>query len=150
MRRTRSRPRGCSRKAQRCGCRSGFQKKIKTVLNLRGPAPGKEWFDRELDVVRTAGAEHISIRMSANREPDERTISNLVSTLTNVKTPLLIHCEGGADRSGLAAALYERAVKHRSTTDATAQLSFRYGHFPWLTSRTGAMDRAFAHFIQAH
>jgi protein tyrosine/serine phosphatase len=81
--------------------------------------------------------------MSANREPNEALLTRLIETLRTVEMPVVIHCEGGADRTGLAAALYELLVMGRSAEVASAQLSFRYGHFPWLTSRTGAMDATF-------
>jgi hypothetical protein len=65
---------------------------------------------------------------------------------------VLIHCEAGADRSGLAAALYKLIVAkspHKLIVaksppeEASAQLSFRYGHFPWLRNSTAAMARTF-------
>ena len=41
------------------------------------------------------------------------------------------------------------AVNGRSVRKATGQLSLWYGHFPWLNSKTIAMDRAFARFAAA-
>jgi protein tyrosine/serine phosphatase len=116
---------------------------IKTVLNLRGESPGSRWYDAEVDAVHRTSAQLITVRMSANHEPDPATLMALVETLRSAPTPLLLHCNGGADRSGLAAALYELTVMHRPEAIADTQLSFRYGHFPWLTSHTGAMDRTF-------
>jgi hypothetical protein len=46
-------------------------------------------------------------------------------------------------RTGLAAALFELTVMHKPAEIASGQLSFRYGHFPWLMSETDAMDKAF-------
>ena len=120
---------------------------IRTVLNLRGDNPGKGWFDAEARAVRAAGADLVSIPLSANHEPDAATLGRLVSSLETSPRPLLIHCEAGADRSGLAAALYEIVVAHRTANVARGQLSFLYGHFPWLVSRSGAMDRTFARFV---
>ncbi len=42
--------------------------------------------------------------------------------------PILIHCKAGADRTGLAAAIYISRVALLDENDATAQLSIRYGH----------------------
>lgn len=116
---------------------------IKTVLNLRGEHAGESWYEAEAGAVRQGGARLVSIRLSADHEPDRDTLATLVETLRTADRPMLIHCNGGADRAGLASALYELTVAHRPAALAVRQLSFRYGHFPWLTSRTDAMDRAF-------
>ena len=116
---------------------------IATVLNLRGAAPGQLWYVEELRATAAAGAEHLDLGMSASRGPDARTLERLIEILRNARKPQLVHCNGGADRSGLAAALYELLDANKPPTEAARQLSFRYGHFPWLTSRTGAMDQTF-------
>lgn len=118
---------------------------IRTVINLRGENDGASWYDDEVAVVRKRGLVHIDIRMSANLEPDQATISNLVHALREAPRPILVHCQSGSDRSGLAAALYELLVAQRPASEAAGQLSFRYGHFPWLWSHTSAMDDTFAH-----
>ncbi len=116
---------------------------IKTVLNLRGSNPGAGWYDAEAEAVHDAGARYVSIDLSDSQEPDPATLTALVDALKTAPKPLLLHCSAGADRSGLASAIYELLVMHRSPAVADEQLSFRYGHFPWLISRTGAMDRTF-------
>ena len=55
-----------------------------------------------------------------------------------------IHCRIGADRTGLACALFELVVRRRPADLARRQLSWRYGHVPWLDGRSHAMDQAFA------
>lgn len=117
---------------------------IKTVLNLRGPQQNSAWYDAERATTERLGVTHIDLPLSANEEPDEAKLDLLIATMRDAQKPLLIHCEAGADRSGLASALYRHFVEGASYEKAAAELSFRYGHFPWLTSRTGAMDRAFA------
>lgn len=118
-------------------------KGIRTVINLRGENPGRAWYDDEIRVTEAAGVRHVSLPMSANVEPSEELLARLIATLGSAPQPLLIHCEAGADRSGLASALFKLINKEQSPAEADQQLSFRYGHFPWLTSRTGAMDRTF-------
>ena len=120
---------------------------IKTVLNLRGNDPGKGWYDAEAKAVHDAGARYVSIRLSDSHEPDPATLAALVDALKTAPKPLLLHCAAGADRAGLASAIYELLVVHRPPAVADEQLSFRYGHFPWLISRTGAMDRTFARVV---
>lgn len=116
---------------------------IETVLNLRGANPGDDWFNGEVQAAERAGAHHVSLGLSATKEPDELLLAKLIETLKTAKKPILIHCSWGSDRTGLAAALYGLTVKKLTADAAAEQLSFRYGHFPWLTSETGAMDRTF-------
>jgi protein tyrosine/serine phosphatase len=116
---------------------------IATVLNLRGANPGTPWYAQELAATAAAGAAHLDLALSANRKPDEKTLRRLIEILHTAPRPLLIHCMSGADRSGLAAALYDLLEAHEPPGEAAEQLSFRYGHFPWLTSRSGAMDATF-------
>jgi protein tyrosine/serine phosphatase len=117
---------------------------IRTVINLRGTAPGAGWYDDEIRVSQARGLNHVDIPMSASQIPDEATTKRLISALRDSPGPILVHCQSGADRSGLASALYELLIVHRPAAVAAEQLSFRYGHFPWLGSRTIAMDEAFA------
>lgn len=116
---------------------------IRTVLNLRGTFPGTPWYETEVATVRDAGAEIISLPMSANSQPDAALLASLLYALRTAPRPILVHCNAGADRTGLAVALFELLEEGKPPREADDQLSFRYGHFPWLTSRTGAMDRTF-------
>lgn len=125
------------------------EKGIRTVINLRGENPGRSWYDDEIRVTEAAGVRHVSLPMSANVEPSPELLARLIDTLGSAQQPMLIHCEAGADRSGLASALYQLINKGQSPAEADRQLSFRYGHFPWLTSRTGAMDRTFWRVVEA-
>lgn len=119
------------------------EKGIRTVLNLRGNGGAEDWYVAESRAVSSAGAGLVDLQMSANNEPDDALIRQLVATLRTVQRPVLIHCHGGADRTGLASALYELLIARKPADEAVGQLSFAYGHFPWLGSDTVAMDRAF-------
>jgi protein tyrosine/serine phosphatase len=117
---------------------------IRTIINLRGPNPGAKWYRDEIHVADSKGVTHIDIAMSAGKEPDPATINRLLEAFKTARKPILVHCQAGADRSGLASAIYELRIAHRPASQAARQLSFFYGHFPWLMSRTVAMDNAFA------
>lgn len=116
---------------------------IRTVINLRGPNKGRSWYDEEIAESRKDGVSHIDIRMSARSKPAASTIHDLLAALRSAPKPILIHCKDGADRTGLAAALYELLIAGEPPETAARQLSFRYGHFPWLGSVTAAMDESF-------
>src|ERR1700694_330457 len=75
---------------------------IKTVINLRGEHVGSKWYDDELAVTAKHGVAHIDIRMSAKREPDAVTLQRLMEALRTARRPLLVHCNSGSDRTGLA------------------------------------------------
>jgi protein tyrosine phosphatase (PTP) superfamily phosphohydrolase (DUF442 family) len=78
---------------------------VRSVLNLRGAAPGSEWYEAEWEVVKRRGLLHIDLRLSADRPPSRAELAQLVSQLDALEKPLLVHCLGGQDRSGLAEAL---------------------------------------------
>lgn len=116
---------------------------IKTVINLRGENPSEAWYRDELRATSETKALHIDFPLSAIREVSDEKLERLAELLREAPKPILVHCEGGADRSGLASALFELVIAKRPPSVASEQLSFRYGHFPWLGSRTIAMDKSF-------
>ncbi|QUS42189.1 protein tyrosine phosphatase [Tardiphaga alba] len=116
---------------------------IRTIVNLRGSNPGRSWYDDEIKASTATGVVHIDFPISSGRELTDDQIVQLTTHLRTAARPILIHCEAGADRTGLTAALYQLVIAGRSTTEASQQLSFRYGHFPWLGSSTVAMDKTF-------
>ena len=120
---------------------------IRSVLNLRGAHPDASWYREEWNVARRRGIVYRSIAISARSEPDVATMQEIEQAMADAPKPLLIHCMGGSDRTGLASAIYEYAFAGKSEGVAADQLSFAYGHFPWLGSSTGAMDRAFERFV---
>jgi len=122
---------------------------IKTIINLRGENQQEEWYRAELAAAANLSVHYVNLPLSANEEPDDATLKTLIDTMRQATQPTLIHCEGGADRSGLASALYRLVIMGDTPEQAARQLSFRYGHFPWLISRTGAMDRAFWRVVNA-
>jgi protein tyrosine/serine phosphatase len=120
---------------------------VKSVINLRGDSAGDEWYTDELKVTAAQGATHYDVGMYAKQEPDAATIKRIFDVLRTAPRPLLIHCNSGSDRTGLVAAIYKYFVEGRSADEAAAQLSFRFGHFPWFGSGTVAMDEAFQRLV---
>ncbi len=104
---------------------------IQSVINLRGPNPGEDWYDEELESAQRLKLRIASVNMSASFQPLERSLKQLVDTLDQFPEPILIHCNSGSDRSGLAGACF-LLLKTNSTLDqARSQLSLRYGHVFW-------------------
>lgn len=115
---------------------------IRTVINLRGANESKAWYRDEVETARELGLNHIDFGMSASRELDMNRVNELVAIMRDAPKPILIHCKAGADRTGLATALYLSRVAKLDEEQAESQLSFRFGHIgiPYL-SETYAMDR---------
>lgn len=116
---------------------------IRSILNLRGKNKGSAWYDDEIEVSSVSGVRHVDYPISARRDLTDREIDEIVAMLRDLPRPILVHCEGGADRSALVSAIFEFIVDGRPADKAARQLSFRFGHFPWLGSETAAMDRTF-------
>jgi uncharacterized protein (TIGR01244 family) len=119
---------------------------IKTIINLRGDNAGTGWYDAEVAKARQLGVTHIDFGISARRELTSVQVSSLISTMNSAETPILIHCQGGADRSGLASALYLVAIKRVDEQTAEDQLSIRFGHFSLPFIAEYAMNRTFEKF----
>jgi protein tyrosine/serine phosphatase len=120
---------------------------IKSVLNLRGAHPHETWWEDEIMAAQENGAVHYDIALSSKRFVGREQAEQILAVIRDAPKPLLIHCRSGADRTGLVAALYRYAVEHADPTDADKQLSIGYGHFPYLTSKSGAMDDSFWAFV---
>ncbi len=116
---------------------------IRTILNLRGKNKGTRWYDEEAEA---AGAHHVRLidfRMTAKRELSETDALSLIEIMKDAPKPLLIHCDSGSDRSGLAVALYLAAIAGQSEFAAELQLSPLYGHFPLRMIGAPAMNATF-------
>ncbi len=114
---------------------------IKTILNLRGSNPGDKWYRDEVEASKAAGITHLDFRMKGARELTDEQVHALIEVMKTAPKPLLIHCRAGADRSGLAVALYLSELKQSHSREARYQLSLRYGHLPFWWTKAQAMDR---------
>jgi hypothetical protein len=121
---------------------------LRAVLNLRGSNVGKTWYDEEVALCRDTGIQHFDLKLSARKELTAKQIRDLEDLLLRLPRPLLVHCNGGGDRTSFASALYEILVRHKAPEEASLQLSWNYGHFPYLWwSASSAMDRSFARVV---
>jgi protein tyrosine/serine phosphatase len=121
---------------------------VKTVLNLCGDQPGATWYEGEVEVTSRRGVKFVSMGLSANMPLDPEQVAKLVDVLRDAPKPLLIHCRAGSDRTGLASAIYV-ATRGGSYHDAQDQLSLYYGHFPFLGSKSVAMDITLERFYES-
>jgi protein tyrosine phosphatase (PTP) superfamily phosphohydrolase (DUF442 family) len=116
---------------------------VKTVINLRGAHPGQPWYDEEIRASNELGLRHVDLKLSARREPAPEQLESLAKAFALSPQPILVHCKSGADRTGLAAALYLLEVERLPAETSAGQLSIRFGHWPYFWSGSAAMDRTF-------
>jgi protein tyrosine/serine phosphatase len=116
---------------------------IKSVINLRGENADSPWYQEELAASKALGITHLNFRMKASREMTDAQAKELVALMHAAPKPLLIHCNAGADRSGLASALYLANIEHVPPAQAANQLSLRYGHVALWFRESKAMRRSF-------
>ncbi len=114
---------------------------IKSILNLRGKEPSERWYNEEIKVSAEKAVMHYDIFLSAYSEPTAEDVRILTGLIRSAPRPILIHCQGGADRSGLVAAMWKVIVDKESKREAGKQLSILYGHLP--LGPTSAMDHFF-------
>ncbi|MCK0197037.1 dual specificity protein phosphatase family protein [Ancylobacter sp. 6x-1] len=115
---------------------------IATIINLRGYS-GRPWHAEEVAASAALGINHIDIPLSAGRELTDEQAQHLIAVMRDAPKPILVHCRGGSDRSGIASALYLAAVAGRGEDAAEGQLSIWYGHFSLPYFPAWAMDETF-------
>jgi len=113
---------------------------IKSILNLRGDS-SKKWYKDELRISKEYNVTHYDYGIGDRKLTSMKEMDDIIKIMKDAPKPLLIHCKAGADRTSLVSALYLYKIKHDK--DAQKAISIIYGHFPWLGSRTKAMDESF-------
>ena len=98
---------------------------IKTVLNLRG-SNKDPWYADERATTLEAGATQVDIPMSSCVWMSRAQLRTLIETLDTAEYPILIHCQWGAERTGLVSAFAELLRPGSTLDDARRQFSIRY------------------------
>jgi len=119
--------------------------KIKSIINLRGESK-RSWYKNEIAFAKEHNITMIDYGIGDREMLPLNKMDALLDIMKKAPKPLLIHCKAGADRTSLASALYV----YDKTGDKNPSMGFslRYGHFPWLGSKTVAMDKSFAEYKQ--
>ena len=101
---------------------------IKTIINLRGENLSTDWYKDEIEVSARYGVHHEDIGMSAKRLPHREDLIKLLDLFASAERPILIHCQGGADRTGEASAIYQMLYMNKSKKEALKMLTLKYFH----------------------
>jgi protein tyrosine phosphatase (PTP) superfamily phosphohydrolase (DUF442 family) len=120
------------------------RKKIKTVLNLRGTCPETDWYMGESRATHDLNVSQEDLTLSAKRLPAPAEVRRLVEVLDRTEFPVLIHCQRGADRTGLVATAAVLLHTDATLDRARRQLWPRYGHVR--VGRTAVIDRFFDYY----
>jgi protein tyrosine/serine phosphatase len=102
---------------------------IRSVVNMRGHLPEDVRLHNEWAVCKRMGIAHVDISTSAGKLPRPNEVRKLLTELDTLPRPMLIHCAGGSDRTGLACTLYMNIYERMPLDEAqSSQLTWRYGH----------------------
>jgi protein tyrosine/serine phosphatase len=117
---------------------------LRTVINLRGRRTcGSDALSR--DAARRLGLVHLDAPLESRGTPHRERVLGLAEIYRRMDEPALVHCKAGADRAGLAAAIF-LLLNGASAAAALAQLSWRFGHFSHAS--TGILDAFLIRFAR--
>lgn len=102
---------------------------LRSVLNLRGET-GWGSYLLEREACRAHGIGLVDFKIDSRKLMTAERILALNEVFTTIERPFLMHCKSGADRAGMAAALYLLMQTGASVEAARRQLSWRYLHLP--------------------
>ncbi|MGI9388203.1 MAG: fused DSP-PTPase phosphatase/NAD kinase-like protein [Methyloligellaceae bacterium] len=116
------------------------KKGIRTIVNLRGVRNCGS-YRLEVDACKKHGVRLVDFKLRSREAPQREMIERFEEFFNDLDYPILIHCKSGADRAGLASALFLFLNKHASLRSSQRQLHFRFGHFRH--AETGILDHFF-------
>lgn len=114
---------------------------IKSIINLRGRPKNDFHFSDEMEIIKRLGIEYFELNFASTKAPNETDIEGLLAAFRNATPPILIHCEAGSDRTGLACAIWKLCIEKDTRENALKQLSVFYGHIAF--GETSVLDDFF-------
>ena len=108
---------------------------IKSIINLRGEEKGADWYDDEIAVSSVYGVTHYDLDLPMDKMPKDKDMQTLLNIFKTAPRPVLIHCLGGSDRTGLASTLWKMTVNKEDKKKSSKHMLFFYGHMPFGKAR---------------
>lgn len=110
---------------------------ITEVVSLRPAKRAVHGFEAE--ACAALGLTLRNAPLSARNAPRADALLRLLDIFDTLQKPALIHCKSGADRTGLAAALWAIHIEGKPVTEAKRALGLKHLHIR--ASKTGVLDR---------
>jgi protein tyrosine phosphatase (PTP) superfamily phosphohydrolase (DUF442 family) len=130
------------------------QKGGRTILSLNGdqrrdvnytPPGGKRGKVNLQEFIRAQGLKHTWVGMSASRAPSTKELVAVFRVLLDdAQRPVLLHCRGGADRTGVIGALYQ--IEFLGVSKKAAKAAMR--KHMWMASRGTEIQGAYIDLFQ--
>jgi protein tyrosine/serine phosphatase len=111
-----------------------------SVLSLRGSDPTAH-NETERLWCADLGLKLHTVAMQDRRAPSVQTLTELIRQFRAVEKPVLIHCKAGADRAGMASAIWLMVMEGVPLARARRMLTWRHWHLA--RSRAGALGAVF-------
>lgn len=116
---------------------------VRSIINLRGPSAFAVYlFEQESCAKHDIALYNNTI--GAFSLYNAQDYLGLLTLFDQVEKPLVFHCKSGADRAGLAAALYLIDQQGATVEQALAQLDLKYAH------RKGSKAGILGHFLETY
>jgi protein tyrosine/serine phosphatase len=98
---------------------------LKTVVNLRSDSSNNVW---ETRIVDSLGLQYVNFPMDGKAKQDTNYLIEVLSFVKDEQNqPLLLHCLGGKDRTGIISALY-KLEKYNTPIDILKREMIMFGH----------------------
>ncbi|WP_228720750.1 tyrosine-protein phosphatase [Nitrogeniibacter mangrovi] len=120
---------------------------LRTIINLRGESHYGS-YPLEQAICEELGIAFHDARLFSRGAPSPARIHMLKDLFDSIEYPALMHCKSGADRAGIAAALYRILHLNHPVEAAMRELHWKYGHSR--RARTGVLDFFLASYMAYH
>jgi protein tyrosine/serine phosphatase len=98
---------------------------LKTVVNLRGDSSNHVWESR---IVDSLGLNYVNFPMDGKAKQDTLYLREVLAFVQDENNqPLLLHCLGGKDRTGIISALY-KLEKFNTPIESLKREMIMFGH----------------------
>lgn len=117
---------------------------IRTIVNLRGPSTSTT-YRAEKEECERLGLGFAGYKLRSRAAPSKAELLGLRDLFSTLEYPILLHCKSGADRAGLASAIFRHVNEGLPIREARSELSLRYGHIR--QADAGILDCFFERYL---